>query len=152
MKRLVASVFVALASISIVPPHALAAEPERTTVSFTDEGTFPADVCGYALGYDVEGRVTMRIFHDEDGVPTRAITTGPIHGTFTNDETGAESTFSLSGPGFYDGSLTLVRGTGNWASFSGEGDLVITSGDATLDGGAGALDGHTRSVCASLAG
>src|SRR5262245_53432347 len=149
MRRLVPSAIVALASMWILAPTANAVAPERETVAFTDDGTFPSDVCGFVLRYHVEGEVTFTIFVDADGQIMRARSTGPIRATFSDDETGETTSYPISGPGFYDETLTLVRGTGNWATFTEDGDFVIASGDAMF-GDTPEMHGHTRSVCADL--
>ena len=82
----------------------------------------------------VQGRTFTKIAVDSAGVPTRAISTGPIRIDFSRPDTGAVVTYAISGPSFFDARGRLARGTGRWFAFTAQGTPAIVIGNLTFDG------------------
>jgi hypothetical protein len=128
-----------------------AGRPVTIRTSFVASDAFPREVCGYPLGFEVEGDTAFRLWLDDEGEPVRAMSTGPIRIRFTRTDTGESARFAIAGPSFYDASLDLVRGTGRWFAMSAEGHPVIASGNWRFPDGTPEGVGAVVDVCDRLA-
>ena len=122
---------------------------ERTRTHESFDMDFGSDLCGFPLTAHAQMKTTTKTFLDGSGQPIRGIVTGPIAVWFTNGLTGSTVRTSVPGPIFFDAQGQPVRGTGAWASFTSDGELVWAAGQIELDrwGTILSIRGMSRSVC-----
>lgn len=153
MRRTRAVLAIGVAIAILVPSGiATAAKPQR--ISFPVDSVIPFDgVCAFDMTAHVVGKNHLTIFVDAAGNPTRGHLAGQLFVTFTREDTGASRTFTISGPSFFDENVSLVRGTGRWATFTADGTFVIASGNFVMDSGGTILEakGNLRNVCELMA-
>ena len=116
---------------------------------------FPAGaMCDFAVHVHLELKTTLITFVDASGNPVRGISVGKLHAWETNVETGETQFHSISGPSFFDGSGTLVTGTGAWSGIQLEdGTWIRAHGLITFDANAlvTSVRGHVEPLCGALA-
>jgi hypothetical protein len=152
MRRLLRTALLTAVAAATLPMAAASATPpirDRSVGSFDD--SLPAEVCGFPIDAHIEQRVTMKIFVDDEGLPTGGKATGSVVVTLTNGDTGDRAELNIPGPTFLDANLDLVRGAGPWATFLPDGRFVVATGRTTFEDGV-AVDttGHVIDVCALL--
>lgn len=146
----------AVASLLVLPARAGAAAPTFVPIQIDRVDEVDASFCGFAVTAHVVADQTMKIFTDGSGATTGAIATGPWTVTYTTPTRTVK--VALTGPAFFDASLTLARGTGRWVVFLPDGSAAFASGDLQLEDTPYGLpllidsDGHAVDWCALLAG
>ncbi|MBA3691535.1 MAG: hypothetical protein H0W82_09015 [Actinobacteria bacterium] len=153
MRKTPAALAIGIAIAMLVPSGIASATPPQR-VSFPIDDHLSLDgVCAFDMTAHIVGKNHLIIFVDADGNPTRGFLAGQLSVTFTNEDTGGSRTFTISGPSFFDETLTIVRGTGRWATFTADGTFVIASGNFVMDGSSTILQakGKLRDLCDLMA-
>jgi hypothetical protein len=150
MKRMI-SVLVSILAFGMgAVPAAFGAPPIHQRSGWRELDLEFADACAFPVDVHLHFRGQLTIFVDADGDPVRAIATGPVLNTVTNEDTGASITFSASGPVFLDADLKVVRATGANV-FIGDG-LLFVAGRIEFgpNGEIESIRGHTTDLCERL--
>jgi hypothetical protein len=115
MKRPAVVLFLALLTLLVAAPSALAAKPTHERMPIDDE--FVDESCGFPLQVQQTGFLVAIEWVGEDGSLRRFEAYPQLKATYTNPSTGQSIRVNFSGPAHItegtDGSFTLV-GTGLW--------------------------------------
>lgn len=149
MKRAVLALLVAAIAVGAMPA-AFGTSPTHQRSDWREVDLEFAHACAFPIHVHIRVKGQLTTFVDGSGDPVRAIGTGPVFATVTNEDTGASFSIAASGPTFFDGNLDLVRSAGV-GLFIGD-ELFSVTGRVEFGprGEIESIRGHATDLCERL--